>query len=33
LPKGTIEKYLWQAKRRLAAKLAPYMTEKGLSAE
>ncbi len=33
LPKGTVEKYLWRAKRRLAAKLAPYVTEKGLSAE
>lgn len=30
--KGTVEKYLWQAKRRLAAKLEPYLTERGLQA-
>lgn len=31
--KGTVEKYLWRAKRRLAAKLGPYVTELGLQAE
>ena len=30
--KGTVEKYLWRAKRRLAAKLGPYLTELGLQA-
>lgn len=28
--KGTVEKYLWRAKRRLAAKLGSYLTELGL---
>lgn len=27
LPKETVEKYLWRARRRLAAKLVPYLTE------
>ncbi len=31
--KGTVEKYLWRAKRRLAAKLGPYLTEMGLQSE
>jgi DNA-directed RNA polymerase specialized sigma24 family protein len=30
LPKETIEKYLWRAKRRLAAKLGSYAAAKGL---
>ena len=30
--KGTVEKYLWRAKRRLAAKLEPYLIEQGLQA-
>ncbi len=30
--KGTVEKYLWRAKRRLAAKLGPYLTEPGWQA-
>ncbi|HEY6541478.1 MAG TPA: sigma-70 family RNA polymerase sigma factor [Ktedonobacteraceae bacterium] len=30
--KGTVEKYLWRAKRRLAAKLGPYLTELGIQA-
>jgi RNA polymerase sigma factor (sigma-70 family) len=28
--KGTVEKYLWRAKRQLAAKLGPYLTDLGL---
>lgn len=30
--KGTVEKYLWRAKRRLAAKLGSYLTERGVQA-
>jgi RNA polymerase sigma factor (sigma-70 family) len=30
--KGTVEKYLWRAKRRLMAKLGPYLTELGVQA-
>lgn len=33
IPKRSVENYLCRAKRQLAAKLAPYVTEKGLSAE
>lgn len=29
VPKQTVEKYLWRAKRRLATKLGPYLTEWG----
>ncbi len=32
LPKATVEKYLWRAKKRLAAKLGAYATELGLRA-
>jgi len=32
IPKRSVENYLCRAKRQLAAKLAPYVTEKGLSA-
>jgi RNA polymerase sigma factor (sigma-70 family) len=32
LPKATVEKYLWRAKRRLAVKLGAYATELGLRA-
>ncbi|HJT58341.1 MAG TPA: sigma-70 family RNA polymerase sigma factor [Ktedonobacteraceae bacterium] len=32
LPKGTIEKYLWRAKRRLAQKLGPYLIEQEVQA-
>ena len=28
--KGTVEKYLWRAKRRLAAKLGPHITKQGM---
>jgi len=31
--KGAVEKYLWRAKRRLAAKLGPYLTELGVQGE
>jgi RNA polymerase sigma factor (sigma-70 family) len=31
-PKATVEKYLWRAKKRLAAKLGAYATELGLRA-